>query len=168
MAETPSRKEEMRKEANRIHESAMHSAQNQFEYSKTWRSVDRWLGGSAALVGGIAGASGLAKVLPVEAVGLIALISAAVGSIATFLEAPKAKLRAHHAANAYLALQQDARIFTKIDLDHLDEDKAREMLSGLAARLQELNATAEIPSAKARKRAKKNIENGYQNYEVDK
>ena len=171
MANTPnsdsSRREAMRKEAKRIHESAEHSAQNQFEYSKTWRSVDRWLGSFAAILAAIAGAGGLSEVFSAKWAGLIALGAAGAGAVATSLGAPKTKTLAHASGNAYLALQQDCRIFLEVDLDHMPISEARETLAKLVARHQELNATAEIPSKRARKKAKKNIDEGGQTYEVD-
>ncbi len=162
------RREAMRKEAKRIHESAEHSAQNQFEYAKTWRSVDRWLGSVAALLAAIAGAGGLAKVFSAQWAGLIALAAAGAGAVATSLGAPKTKTLAHASGNAYLALQQDCRTFIEVDLDYLPIQEARDTLSKLVARHQELNVTAEIPSKRARKKAKKNIEAGGQTYEADK
>ncbi|HWZ65389.1 MAG TPA: SLATT domain-containing protein [Patescibacteria group bacterium] len=161
------RREAMRKEAKRIHESAVHSAQNQFEYSRTWRSVDRWLGSFAALLAAIAGAGGLSQVFSAQWVGLIALAAAGMGAVATSLGAPKTKTLAHASANAYLALQQDCRNFIEVDLDYVSTGEARETLAKLIARHQELNATAEIPSKRAREKAKKNIDEGGQLYEVD-
>ena len=160
--------EALRKEASRVHESAMYSAQNQFEYSKTWRRVDRWLGGTAALLAAVSAAGGLSEVMSAQWAGLIALVAAGTGAVATSLGAPKAKDRAHSSANALLALQQDARIFIDIDLDALEYEEAREHLRTLVARQQELNATAEIPSARAWKKAQKNIDGGRQTYEADK
>lgn len=162
------RRSAMRKEAKRIHESAEHSAQNQLEYSKTWRSVDRWLGGFAAILAAIAGAGGLSEVFSAKWAGLIALAAAGAGAIATTLGAPKTKALAHAAGNAYLALQQDCRNFIEVDLDYISVDEARGTLAKLVAKLQELNATAEIPSRRARKKGKKNIDQGDQKYEVDK
>ena len=164
---TTAMKDKLRDEAKRVHESAMYSAQNQFEYSKTWRRVDRWLGGSAALIAALSGAGGLSEVISAKWAGLVALVAAGLGAVATSLGAPKAKDRAHSSANALLALQQDTRIFLNIDLDNLEDDEAREQLRTLVARQQELNATAEIPSGRAWKKAQKNINNGRQTYEVD-
>lgn len=158
----------LRREAERVHESAMHSAQNQFEYSKAWRRVDRWLGGASAFLAAVAAAGGLSEVLSSKGAGLVALVAAGTGAVATSLGASKAKDRAHSSANALLALQQDARIFLDIDLPNLEYDEAREQLRTLVARQQELNATAEIPSAVAWKRARRNIAAGRQTYEVDK
>jgi hypothetical protein len=161
------RREEIRKEADRVHESAKYSAQNQFEYSKTWRSVDRWLGAIAALLAACSAAGGLSEVLSSKWAGLIALMSAGAGAVATSLGAPKTKTQAHASANAYLALQQDARIFIDIDLPDMDIDEAREQLSKLVARHQELNATSEIPSKRSWKRGKRNVVNGEQQYRAD-
>jgi hypothetical protein len=98
---------------------------------------------------------------------LVALVAAGIGAVATSLGAPKAKDRAYSSANALLALQQDARIYVQVDLEELDDEEAREQLRTLVARQQELNATAEIPSNRAWRRAKQNIEKGGQTYEVD-
>lgn len=167
MAKQNKYKNELRKEAERVYESAMYSAQNQFEYSKTWRSIDRWLGGVAAALAGISAAGGLSAVIPSKWAGLIALISAGAGAVAVSLGAPKTKTQAHASANAYLALQQDARVFIKIDLDKLQLDEAREHLSRLVARQQELSATSEIPSRCSWKKGKKNVDEGGQDYGVD-
>lgn len=164
---TGERLEQIRQEAERVHESAMYSAQNQFEFAKTWRRVDRWLGGAAALLAAASAAGGLSEVLSAKWAGLVALLAAGTGAVATTLGAPKTKDRAHSSANALLALQQDARIFLHVDLPSLDETEAREQLRTLVARQQELNATAEIPTARAWSRAQRNIADGGQNYGVD-
>ena len=155
-------------EAERVHESAMLSSQTQFEFSKSWRRVDRWLGGTAAVLAAISAAGGLSEVLSSKWAGLVALAAAGVGAVATLLGAPKSKDRAHSSANALLALQQDARIFVNIDLPNLEPDEARDQLQTLIARLQDLNSTAEIPSAKAWSKGKANVTGGAQTYAVDK
>jgi hypothetical protein len=78
---------EIGKEAKRVHESALLSSQTQFEYSKTWRRVDRWLGGVAALLAALSAAGGLSEVLSARWAGLIALLAAGVGAVAATLGA---------------------------------------------------------------------------------
>ena len=131
---TSDRIDQMRKEAERVHESAMYSAQTQFEYSKSWRRVDRWLGGLAALLAAISAAAGLSEVVSSRWAGVVALCAAGVGAVGASRGAPKAKDRAHSAANALLAVQQDARIFINVDLPSLDEGEARDQLQTLVAR----------------------------------
>ena len=98
---------QIRDEVSRVHESAMLSSQTQFEYSKTWRRVDRWVGGAAALLAAISAAGGLSEVMSAKWAGLIALFAAGTGAVAATLGAPKAKERAAASATALLALQQD-------------------------------------------------------------
>lgn len=167
MSSAPSQ-EEIRKEGERVHESAMLSSETQFEYAKRWRRADRWIGGLAAALAGVAGVGGLSEVLSVRWAGFIAILSAVASAIAASLGAPKTKERAAIAANSFRALQQDVRIFLKIDLPGLSDGDARERLQSLVDRLQELNKDAEIPSPKAWERAKKAIEEGgAQRYGVD-
>jgi hypothetical protein len=145
----------------------MYSAQTQFEYSKSWRRVDRWLGGLAALLAALSAAGGLSEVLSARGAGIVALAAAGVGAVGASLGAPTAKDRAHASANALLAVQQDARIFINVDLAVLEDSEAREQLQTLVARLQELNATAEIPSGRAWRRAKAAVSAGSQDYKAD-
>lgn len=166
MSEAESRSQ-IRKEAERVEESAMYTSQTQFEYSKTWRSIDRWVGGTAAALAAVSAAGGLSEVLSAAWAGLVALIAALTGAVATVLGAPKSKDRAHSTANALLALQQDARIFINVDLAEMSIDDARDQLRTLVARQQELTATAEIPSKRAWKRGKQNVISGGQDYATD-
>jgi uncharacterized membrane protein len=162
-----SRQDEMRKEAERIHESAMFSSETQFEYAKRWRRVDRLIGGCAAVLAAVAGVGGLSQVLSARGAGLIAVLAAGMGAIAASLGAPQTKEKASVAANAFRNLQQDTRIFIKIDLRQMSQVDARKRLDELRERLQQLNAEAEIPSQRAWKKAQSNIARGAQNYEVD-
>ena len=105
--------------------------------------------------------------LSARGAGLIAVVAAGMGAIAASLGAPQTKERAAVAATAYRALQQDARIFVKIDLSRLDEDEARERLSELVSRSQQLNRESALPSDRAWRKAKSKIEAGAQQYEAD-
>ena len=146
----------------------MYSAQTQFEYSKTWRMIDRWLGSFASLIAAISGVSGIAELISAQVAGIITLFAAGTGAVSISLGASKSKTLAHAAGNAYLALQQDARVFIEIDINRISDDAARDTLSKLIARHQELNAASEIPSKGSWKKSKKNISAGSQKYETDR
>lgn len=163
----PFDKEEIRKEANRIHESAMFSSETQFEYAKRWRRVDRIIGAVSAVMAAVAGIGSLSGAIPAKWVGLIAILAAVAAAVAASINAPQTKEKAAFSANAYRALQQDVRIFINLDLHNLNPDTAREELGELVERLQRLNAESEIPSNKAWRTGKDNIEAGAQEYEVD-
>jgi len=157
---------EIRAEAERVHEAATYASETQFEFAKRWRRVDRWIGGLAAALAAVAGVGGLSNVFSARWAGLIAVLAALTGAIAASLGAPQTKEKASVAANAYRALQQDARIFLTIDLTRLDDTAAREGLQKLVDRLQQLNREAVIPSSWAWRIAKRQIEAGSQTYET--
>jgi hypothetical protein len=158
---------EIRAEAARVHEAATYASETQFEFAKRWRRVDRWIGGVAAALAAVAGVGGLSNVFSARWAGLIAVLAALMGAVAASLNAPQTKEKASVAANAYRALQQDARIFLAIDLGTLDENAAREGLQRLVDRLQQLNRESVIPSSRAWRLAKGQLEAGSQTYESD-
>src|SRR6266511_2461054 len=131
-------------EAKRVEESAKWSGQGQFEQAKIWRGSNYALGVPAT-----------------------ALAAAAFGAVMTSLNLARRIEQAQTAANAYLALQQDARVFYEIDVHAMGYEEARAALGELIARQQEVNKSAPIPSKRAYKRARRNIEGGGQTYEVD-
>jgi len=159
---------EIRSEAEKIHEAAIYSSETQFEYAKTWRTVDRWVGSVAAGLAAVAGVGGLSKLLSFEWAGGIAIASALVGAISASIAARRTTEKAAVSGNSYRALQQDVRIFLRIDLDRTPADEARATLQKLVERLQQLNRESEIPSSQAWERARKQIESGSQTYETDK
>ncbi|HEX4774944.1 MAG TPA: SLATT domain-containing protein [Candidatus Saccharimonadales bacterium] len=161
-------KSSIKKEAERVHEAVMYSAQGQFEQAKIWNKRNTRLGIPATGLSAIAGVTGLATTVGRIPAGLMALLAAFLTSIMTTLNYARKIDQAHSSGNAYLSLQQDVRIFLEIDLDKLNETDAREQLSTLVARQQEINGTALLPSEKSYQNAKKNIKTGGQNYKADK
>lgn len=160
--------DEIRSEAERVHEAATYASETQFEYAKNWRRLDRWLGSASAALAAVAGVGGLSQVFTARWAGLIAVLAALVGAVAASISAPKTKEKASVAANSYRALQQDVRIFLRIDLGTMSSEDARQKLQELVDRLQQLNREGEIPSKKAWERARAQIEGGSQKYETEK
>lgn len=154
-------------EAARVEESATYSSETQFEYAKRWRRADRVLAALAAAAAGVSGVGALTEVFGAVPAALVALLAAALAGVSAALNAPQTKEKAAGSANAYRALQQDVRIFRTIDLESIERAEAKETLHTFVERLQDLNAQAEIPSDRAWKRAKRQVESGSQTYEVD-
>lgn len=71
------------------------------------------------------------------------------------------------AGNAYLEIQTAARQMPELDLPYMDLEEARAMVSEITARGDEQNKTAEPPSKRLHRRARKNLESGGQAYAVD-
>ena len=154
-------------EAKRVHEATMWSGQSQFEQAKIWSRRNTFLGVPSSGLAAVAGVTGLADIWGNVATGILALSASFLTAILTTLNYSKKIDQAHSSANAYLALQQDARIFIEVDSKAGTVDELRESLATLVARQQEINGTAHIPSPKARGKAEKNINDGRQRYEVD-
>lgn len=163
------------REALRIHESAVFSAQGQFEQAKFWRQINVWLGVAAAIAAAIAGAAGLAgsrfpsnlRILVDVIAGILALVAAALSSTMATINASRRMSQAQSAANGYLRLQTLSRQLVLVDLLHLDYDQARTQLEQLSTTQSELNKSAEPIGWLSYRRAQKNIAAGGQTYDVD-
>ena len=122
----------------------------------------------ATVSASVAGLGGLSEVLTARGAGTVAILAAAAAGCSAALSPRTMVERATQSANSYRSLQQDVRLFLNVDLGALSAPAARETLGQLIARQQLLNRQAAIPSARAWKRAKKQIESGSQDYEADK
>jgi hypothetical protein len=155
-------------ELRRLEESAMYSAQIQFEQAKRWRGVNLSLGIPASALAAVSGATALASTTGRVAAGIIALIAAGLSGILTTVNAAHRTTQASAAANAYLEIQTAARQARLVDLPDLTIEEARAVLAELTSRRDEQNKTAEPPSRRSYRRGSKNIERGEQSYAADK
>jgi len=166
-ASEPERRRALAEEFGRLEESALYSAQNQFEQAKQWRSVNLILGVPASVLAAMSGATALASTAGRFWAGLLALGAAAFGAVLTTVNASHRTNQASSAANAYLEIQTAARQARLLDLPVADIEEIRATLAEITARRDEQNKTAEPPNRWARRRAQKNIAEGGQTYEVD-
>ncbi|MEV5614908.1 SLATT domain-containing protein [Streptomyces bacillaris] len=153
-------------EADRIHESALWSAQGQFEQAKLWRLINLMLGVPAAALAAISGGTALGGNLGIWP-GVLALISAAFSATLTTVNASRRMTQAQASANAYLQLQTAARQFLAIDLVDMSHEDARDTLRNLTNTRDELNKTSDPPGRLAYKKSSKNISGGGQSYATD-
>lgn len=155
-------------EIDRIHESALWSAQGQFEQMKLWRLANLVFGVPAAVLAAVAGGTGLAAQHKATAPAVLALLAAGFGAALTTLNPSRRVTQCQASGNAYMELQAAARQLLTIDLARLDYDAAREELTKLSVRRDEINRAADPPSRFGYWRAKKNISKGGQTYEADR
>lgn len=164
--DTPASHRTIAAEADRIHESALWSAQGQFEQAKFWRLINLMFGVPAAVLAAISGGTALSGHLGPWA-GVLALLSAACSAIMTTVNASRRMTHAQASGNAYLQLQTAARQFVAVDLPGMAYEDARETLRNLTNTRDELNKTADPPGRLAYRRSAKNISSGGQSYTVD-
>ena len=155
-------------EVARIEEAVTYGAQTQFSSAKFWRALNLMLGVPAAGLAAVAGAAGLADASDVKTAAYIALVAAALTGVMTTLNAAQRAEQSQAAANAYLALQGDARILRSIDLVGLDKEDARQRLNELVERRNAISSTAPVPAFLAYKLGSRNLKKGRQDYAVDK
>ncbi|WP_416986938.1 SLATT domain-containing protein [Streptomyces sp. T028] len=153
-------------EADRIHESALWSAQGQFEQAKLWRLINVALGVPAAALAAVSGGTALAGDVGVWP-GILALAAAALSATLTTVNASRRMTQAQASANAYLQLQTAARQFLTVDLSDLNREDARDTLRSLTNTRDELNKTADPPGRLAYKLSSRNISGGGQSYGAD-
>lgn len=157
------------RELDRIHESAMWSAQGQFEQTKLWRALNLILGVPAAVLAAISGGTGLAAEHVTRTPAVLALIAAGFGAALTTLNPSRRVTQSQASANAYLEVQTAARQLLAVRLTTLTLDDAVEQLEALTQRRDGISATADPPSTYAYWRARRNISrSGAQTYEVDR
>jgi hypothetical protein len=150
-----------------VEEGTKWSAQGQFEQAKLWRAAHLILGVPAAALAAIAGATALASTTGRVAAGIIALVSAGLSAVASSLDAAGRAESAQTSGNRYLAVQAAARVARTVDLPLQDVATARQTLSELMARRDEINAEASVTARIAYRRAGGNIEQGGQTYGTD-
>ena len=154
-------------ELSRIEEAARDSAQSQFSSAKFWRALNLALGIPAATLAAVAGTTALAETISSQASAVIALLAAAITAVMTTLNAAQRAEQSGVAANAYLALQGDARVLRTIDLAALESAEARDRLDQLIQRRNAINGATPIPSLISYWLGRRNIAKGRQAYEVD-
>ncbi|PSV15945.1 SLATT domain-containing protein [Photobacterium kishitanii] len=153
-------------EAKRIEEDALYSSKGHYNCADNWKSVHYWIGIPAAVLAGVASVSAFSDNTIVA--GYISVLVAILTALSTFLD-PNARQNSHKASGAaFGALKNQSRCFYEIDV-HLEQDekKLKKHLDILFHRRDELNSTSFSISAKAYKKAKKDIESGSNNYRVD-
>ena len=154
-------------EVARVHESAVFSAQGQFEAAKAWRTLHWTLGVLTA------GLSTLAAVLTFAtdaqvASGILAVVAAIAAALLTSSRPDKLAERAVARGNDYTTLRNDARRVLHVQVPSDEISVLREALDGLAERASDLDHTSDPIPRFAYNKAKRTIDrDGGQQFEVD-
>lgn len=154
-------------ELSRIEESARHSSQVQFEAAKSWHRWNLILGIPASIFGLVTGGAAYTEAFPSWVVGTGALIGAALAGTMTVLGAERRATRAKVCANTFHDIQDDARRLLLINLAAMDPDEARAALTSICDRYSETRQTADAPARRFYNRAKRNLDEGGQQFAID-
>ncbi|WP_426311279.1 SLATT domain-containing protein [Cellulosimicrobium sp. E-16] len=157
----------IRDEASRIHESAVFSAQGQFEAAKAWRAVHWSLGAVTALVSALSAVLTFASEAQMLS-GALAVLAAIAAAVLTTSRPDKLAERAAGCGNDYTALRNDARRLLHVQVPNDSLSTLRRTLDGLARRASDLDHAADPIPRFAYKAAKRNVEgDGGQTFRSD-
>lgn len=166
----PDLKQELIKEAKRLgQDDCRHSEVAHFFAARIWRAVHYVIGGSITILGALIGVSEFRQWDETSQLsGALAIVIAALGALAVFLN-PQGRAQIHHTkGNHYNALRGRLRRFAKIDCIGGDTDKdLANLLNKLAAQKDRLNEEGPAVPSWAYRLAKRGIERGETDYATD-
>lgn len=159
--------EALKKEAERIDEDCIHSAKSHFNASDIWKRRHYWLGIPAIIMGASAGAAIIKDYQ--EIAGVLSLGATVLTALLTFLKPTEIASSHKSVADQYLALRNDARIFREVELlEDGDVVALPDKLKSLAERRNELNQSSPDIPRNAFEKARKGIDEGENQYRIDK
>lgn len=158
----------IRDEASRIHESAVFSAQGQYEAAKVWRAVHWTLGGLTSVISAFAAVLTFASDAQMLC-GVLAVVAALTAAVLTTSRPDRLAERAAARGNDYTALRNDVRRLLNVQAPSDSVSALRTALDGLAGRVSELDHAADPIPRFAYKAAKRNVEgDGGQTFVADR
>ncbi len=154
------------KEASRIEEDCKYSSKGHYNAAGTWTRRHLWLGIPATLCAAVTGLS--VKYCPELAVALSGVAAILTGLI-TFLK-PNERAATHKAAaGQYHALRNDARMFREIEtIEGIAPSTLAAKVKDLSKRRNSLNQSSPGIPDRSFQTARKGIEEGQSDYDVDK
>jgi len=154
-------------EALRLEEDCKYSSKGHYVASSFWARVQIILGVPATASAAISGSFAFNGVL--DMAGSLAMMSAALTAVLTFLNSSEKSSSHLLAGNQYNALQNETRIYREIELASISQQQTSiEKLNNLSTRRDKLNQTSlQIPGF-AFRIARKGIADGEADYSIDK
>lgn len=144
-------------EVSRVHESAVFSAQGQFEAAKAWRAAHWVLGVLTAVISALSAVLSFASDAQIVG-GALAVVAALAAAVLTTSRPDRLAERAAARGNDYTALRNDARRLLHVQVPNDSIPALRSALDSLAGRASELDHAADPIPRFAYSAAKRNIE----------
>jgi hypothetical protein len=159
-------RQELYKELRRIEEDSLYSMKGHFNAADFWSKINIFMGVTGAIAAAIAGLTSLAEGYQ-WLITLSALFSAIIIGINTFLNASE-KAQAHKSSgNSFYAIRSDARFLSNIESSTLNDNNFIAKANNIRERKNKINSEALGIPKYAYQKAKKGIESGEPDYEVD-
>jgi hypothetical protein len=164
-------KEEIVKEAQRIHEDSEITYKAHFVASEKWDKCHFWLGIVSIILSTTAGSLALSRVFPNFEIisGLCGFSAAAVVGVNTFLRPERRSINHMEYANKYKILRDNLRVFYNIEtISNKDEMELKQKLTKFITQKCELDVRAPLLSIKDYSEVKKRISRGETEYKTNK
>jgi len=159
--------EELKKESLRIEEDVTFSGKRHFNAASRWEGYHNKLGIPSTALSAVAGLSAFAD-YPTLA-GIIAISTAAITAVFTFLKTDERASKHRAVGNGYFSLKNEARIFRNIECATItDFEQLKSRIVELSDRRNQLNEQAPETTDDDFQTARAGIEEGQQEYQTDK
>lgn len=153
-------------ECERIEEDSIHSAKGHYNAASLWSKIHYGIGIPMTIAAAWAGIDAFSQ--EPNLAGYLALSSAALAALQTFLGSIDKATQHKSSADEYLKLRDQTRLFREIRLDRMDIEESQEKILQLAEKKYELNRISPSIPYCSFKKAKKGIDAGQTNYLADK
>ena len=162
-------KEKIIKEAKRIEEDGLFSAKGHFYASQFWEKFHFWIGVPSAILAAVAAASALFQFVNHNIIaGILSMVVSALTAVATFINPNEKSSNHHRAGNRYNSLRNKARIFYKIEMQTISDEKVLlDKLNKINETRDKLNKESPQISKRDYEKAKRGIEKGEASYNID-
>lgn len=156
----------IRSECERIEEDVEHSAKRHFNASSMWSWVHYLIGIPMTICAAWAGIDAFSDVPKYS--GYLALATAALAALQTFLNAGDQVSKHKNSGDEYLALRNQTRLFREIEINEDDKEGSIKRIRELSEKRDELNGISPHTPYLAFWLAKRGIDKGEAQYRADK
>jgi hypothetical protein len=158
-------KNSIRAECKRIEEDSIHSAKGHYNAASFWKKLHYLIGIPMTILAAWAGVDAFS--IDPNLAGYLALASATLGALQTFLGANGKASQHKIAADEYLSLRNKTRLLREIKLPNLEIIKADKYISDFSKSRDKLNKISPAIPYFAFIAAKKGIDKGQSEYKID-
>jgi hypothetical protein len=154
------------KECQRVEEDCLHSMKGHFNAGSCWSKAHLWLGMPSAVLAAWAGVEAFQN--NPSRTAILALLSGALTATITFLSPQKVADNHNNAGREYNALRNQSRRVREIESLSGTPDSLKKQVDELADKKDALNSMSPNIPRWAYNKAKKDIDEGRAEYQVDK